>query len=94
MTEIQRVSDARIAEIQAQLDAWLERHRTHFVDGSNVDCGCNPYQDVIYGLPEYDPGDPRNLAIPEHLDEYVLSDGTVIDGDREGWAVYRADRTS
>jgi hypothetical protein len=83
------ISDERIAEIKAQLDAWLERHNTHFIDGSNLGCGCNPYQDIIYDLPEYDPEDPRNKAIPEQVDRYILSDGTEIDGEREGWAVIR-----
>lgn len=83
-----RISDERMSEIRARLSAWDERHRAHVADGE-IGCGCNPYQDVIYYLPEYDPEDPRNLAIPEQLDEYVLSDGTVIDGEREGWRIRR-----
>ena len=87
MSITEQISDERITEIKDQLHAWSQRHRAH-----SAGCGCNPYQDVICGLPEYDPEDPRNLAIPEQLDEYVLSDGAVIDGDREGWAIYRAGR--
>jgi hypothetical protein len=84
MTAAQRISDERIAEIGRLLDEHAARHRAH-----EIGCGCNAYQDLIYYLPEYDPEDPCNTAIPEQVDEYVLSDGTVLDGERQGWRISR-----
>lgn len=44
---------------------------------------------MIAALPEYDGDDPRNTAIPEQVDEYVLSDGTILDGEGRGWLVFQ-----
>jgi hypothetical protein len=86
------ITRERRAEIIAEVRAYDQRHRQHVADngGHYPACGCNPYQDVIYGLPEYDPEDPRNLAVPEQENRYVLRDGTVIEErhDGTGWDIY------
>ena len=85
-----KIAASRKAEILAELDAWTARHNKHLADngGHYPYCGCNPYQDVIYGLPEFDPSHPRNINVSEQLPQFVLRDGTVISEDNTGtWTV-------
>lgn len=77
-------------EIAAEIREYTERHAQHLAsnDGEYPFCGCNPYQDVIYGLAEYDPEDPRNTEIPIEQNKFVLSDGTVIEETGTGaWTI-------
>lgn len=84
------ITAERKAEITIQLRAWLQRHEQHIADadGQYPFCGCNPFQDVIYDLPEYDPEEPRNIAVPEQRNEFYLTDGTLIEETDTGrWQV-------
>jgi hypothetical protein len=85
------ITGTRKAEIIAAVREYDEQHRGHLAanDGAYPFCGCNPYQDVIYSLPEFDPEDPRNLAVPEQENRYILNDGTVIEErhDGTGWDI-------
>lgn len=73
------ISPARTAEIQAALDEYEARD---WAAG-----GYWPFGDVVSALPEYHGDDPRNVAIPEHLDMYVLADGSVIEKQDDGWQI-------
>jgi hypothetical protein len=92
MPSTQTISPDRIADIQAQLDAYTTRHQGHLDanDGYYPGCGCNPYQAIVYDLAEYDPEDERNIAIPEQVNEFVLTDGTTIEETGTGAWVIRA----
>jgi len=79
----------RLKEIHARLEAWDERHAGHREAGTP--CGCDVYNDVIYGLFEYDPMDAPNRGLVA-VRMFVLLDGTVIDGterrgDRTDWKI-------
>jgi hypothetical protein len=91
MTGAYHISEDRINEISALLGWHHARHRKHAREGADSDCGCSAFQDVITKLPEYHGDDRRNTAIPEHVDVYVLHDGTVLDGEGSSWRTYRTD---
>jgi hypothetical protein len=77
----QRISDDRIREIRALLEADEAR---------GYDDGGNPFQNVIADLPEFDSDATAAAGIREEQDIYLLTDGTKIDGDGlPGWRIYR-----
>jgi hypothetical protein len=86
----ERISNERIKEIRGLLEEWDERRRVHGFGGPEG--VVNPFQDVIAVLPEFDGNATAAAGIPEHHDTYVLTDGTVIDGEgHDGWRITRPD---
>lgn len=92
-SQVTTISPERKAEIAAQIREWIDRHAQHLADNDGVYgyCGCNLYQDVIYGLPEYDPEDPRNQAIPIQVGHFILADGTEIESRGNGVFIHADD---
>lgn len=84
-----RIADARVNDIISALDTHNNEHRAH--RGDMPFCGCNPFQDVIYSLPEYD-GVATSQRFAEHEEAFVLSDGTEIESQQDGsWSAARAE---
>lgn len=80
------IGGERHAEIKAALDEYDRQHAERVAAGGD-DSGWLPYQDIILGLPEFDADDIRNREMPEHLDCYVLRDGSVIELENSTWRI-------
>ena len=82
--------------IMARIEAWAEQHAAHVKAGEGDGCGCDVYDDVIYGLSLFDPLDPPNLTAGCG-ERYALLDGSVLDGTevrggRRNWRIINPDR--
>lgn len=75
--------DERIREILAQLNA----HEAHAA--ADRSCGCNPFEDIILGLAEYD-GYKTEARFALEEEAAVLVDGTEVTTDHDGlWSATR-----
>lgn len=84
------LEDAHVREAVAALNAHADAHDAH---DARV-CGCNPFEDVVYGLDAYD--DAKTARFPQHRNAFVLTDGTEVtaDADRGRWIATRYRLTS
>lgn len=70
------IAAAHIREMVAALNAHDDAHQAHDAD----QCGCNPFEDVAYGFPQFD-GPKTDKRFAEHEYAFVLADGTEITAD-------------